>query len=183
MQQRAWQIYNRPSYRPNLVHLCRVAHRAGAKRGPVRSKQAQDTLAAPNAHRPSAKVRCARDPIRIGISIGSYHRIAQDAIERFIRIEHERPRRANMAERKRSRIDKAAPLALNDACACIGGDFSGRVGRKRIQHEYFATIRQTCEGPRQIGFLVFGEDDRGYRFGIQVVIDGASAAPEAEVLL
>src|SRR5579862_2915319 len=145
----------------------------GIERRAIRSKEPHERLVAPDTHRLSAKIRRPRYAIRVAIRRRGEHRVAQYVVERFIRVEHERPRRLHRRKRKASRVEEIRPVALDDARPGASGERDRTIPRARIEHEHSNAARQARERTRQIALFVARQNDGGDYTWVQE----ASATP------
>ncbi len=102
---------------PPLVdlHVCATDDWMASQGNAVRPEDAQELLARPLAQNFSTeKCGSSYDETRYRIHIRRNDLITQRLVECFVRIQHERPARPDLSQRKQARVQKSPPLAEND---------------------------------------------------------------------
>ena len=125
----------------------------------VGAEETQQRLVAPHTQRVAAKIRRATHVISVDIVGGFADRIAQHVVERFIGIEHQRPRRPYRSQCEAARIDEIGPFTLHDDGAGSTRELHGMISRVRVEHKHVDRARQASEGTWQIALFVAGEND------------------------
>src|SRR5581483_10780495 len=98
-------------------------------------KETQQRLVLPDAHRLTAEVRRAPQAVTGAVSIGVEDRRAEYVVERFVGIDHERPRRLYLRERERTSVDEAGPLALYHPRPRRACKLHRMVARTGVEHQ------------------------------------------------
>ena len=135
--------------------------RVGFEGHAVGAKETQQRLVAPHPQRVTAKIRRATHVISVDIVGGVGDCVAEHVVERFIGIEHQRPRRPDRSECEAARVDEIGPFTLHDDGAGPARELHGMISRVRVEHEHVDRARQTSEGTWQIALFVAGENDGG----------------------
>jgi len=166
---RAGQIADDAVADPAFVQIGSAADAVRFEPNRRRPEQPDELFVGP-AGGPDAAPAKRRDPahaVRIDVGPRGGNGRTQRLVERFIRIQHERPGGRNALQRIAARGDEAGPGAPFDRRAGGLRNGNGGIARVRVEHEEPRAGRRRGQSVRNTRGLVLGQNDDGDIAGVQ----------------